>query len=858
MERAWHAWTAGGLLRLAAVALQLAVIVAAIRIFNIETNAFETVAMLALGGFVVHHLLPAPARLPFFALLSVASVVIVLGIAAGTSLLVLGAILIAACHIHVSHRARIAIVLAVGAAYAVLRLAPAWLPAGAGDLVPGSIWPILGSMFMFRLVVYLYDLRHGTAPSGFWRAVAYFFMLPNVCFPLFPVVDYQTFDRNRYNDEPFRIYQSGVKWILRGVVQLLLYRFIYMHGVIAIEDVHNLVDVGRYMLSTFMLYLKISGTFHLVIGILHLFGFNLPETHHLYLLSSSFTDFWRRINIYWKDFITKIVFFPLYFRWRKGGDARAVIVATLVAFVATWALHSYQWFWIRGTFPIVWSDLVFWLGLGIIVVLNVRWEQRRGRMRTLRAAPRTLESELGLGLRTAGTFAAICTLWTIWSTPDPADVRVLLHAATQATPLQVLAFIGVPLLIGLCGVVLGRRTREHTEGVRAQAVRRTDAFWPSALRIGALAAALLAIAVRPVLLDFAPPLVQVAQDLKSRGLNQADAQALHRGYYEELGDVTRFDNELWRLYGLQPKDWGREMDVMEDRTDRMFYSYLPNVSGTLNGAPFTTNSDSLRDRDYVRAKPPGTFRIALIGASHDAGVGVATDSTYENIAEAILDARARASAAAGGPARVEIVNFSAAGYAPIQKLAVAEMRVPSWAPDVVAYAVNRNELVWAFFRVEDLIARGSLDEYPFLVEALAQAGVDRHAPPSQAVLERTLEPQAEAVMQRVLERFVERVRGYGARPILVLLELPPDDKRPPALVRLAEIGAAVGCEVVDLYGAMSGVADRATLAIATWDDHTNARGHALLGRKFAEMLVSRGIVPLGAATALPAPVQSGE
>jgi hypothetical protein len=38
-------------------------------------------------------------------------------------------------------------------------------------------------------------------------------------------------------------------------------------------------------------------------------------------------------------------------------------MATLVAFAATWLLHSYQRFWIRGEFPIVWSDLVFWLGL---------------------------------------------------------------------------------------------------------------------------------------------------------------------------------------------------------------------------------------------------------------------------------------------------------------------------------------------------------------------------------------------------------------------------------------------------------------------------------------------------------------
>ncbi len=67
-----------------------------------------------------------------------------------------------------------------------------------------------------------------------------------------------------------------------------------------------------------------SGQFHIIVGMLHLFGFNLPETHHSYFLASSFTDFWRRINIYWKDFMMKIFFYPAYFALSKrGADGRA-------------------------------------------------------------------------------------------------------------------------------------------------------------------------------------------------------------------------------------------------------------------------------------------------------------------------------------------------------------------------------------------------------------------------------------------------------------------------------------------------------------------------------------------------------
>ena len=56
---------------------------------------------------------------------------------------------------------------------------------------------------------------------------------------------------------------------------------------------------------TYLLYLRVSGQFHIIVGMLHLFGYDLPETNHRYLLARSVNDFWRRVNIYWKDFMVK-------------------------------------------------------------------------------------------------------------------------------------------------------------------------------------------------------------------------------------------------------------------------------------------------------------------------------------------------------------------------------------------------------------------------------------------------------------------------------------------------------------------------------------------------------------------------
>src|SRR6185295_530633 len=129
----------------------------------------------------------------------------------------------------------------------------------------------------------------------------------------------------------------GVEWIFRGVFQLILYRFVYNYLTLSPSEVANAGDFIRFVLSNFGLYLRVSGLFHLTVGMLHLFGFHLPETHHRYFLASSFTDFWRRINIYWKDFMMKVFYYPAYFALRKRGERLALTLSTLAVFVVTWA-----------------------------------------------------------------------------------------------------------------------------------------------------------------------------------------------------------------------------------------------------------------------------------------------------------------------------------------------------------------------------------------------------------------------------------------------------------------------------------------------------------------------------------------
>ena len=254
---------------------QLALVILLIYQFQIESRTFFQVALAAGIGFVVHALSPLRYRLPLFVLVSLVAIGLAFGIGGGGRLVGVGLALIGICHLPIPFRWRLAVLaIAVALLVAMLRgVVPSFVPLG--------VWPVLGSMFMFRLALYLHSIKHRDAPVDVWRTLAYFFMFPNVCFPLFPAVDYQRFSRDYYNEDAYVIYQRGVRWVVRGLLQLLAYRYVYYNLATSPADVVDLGSLIQHVLATFPgLFLKLTGAFHLIVGFLLLYGFNLPEVIH--------------------------------------------------------------------------------------------------------------------------------------------------------------------------------------------------------------------------------------------------------------------------------------------------------------------------------------------------------------------------------------------------------------------------------------------------------------------------------------------------------------------------------------------------------------------------------------------------
>ncbi len=394
-----------------ALAGQLALLWLVFAAFNIEEPVFLLLTAAAFGGFAVHYWLPFQYKEAAWLTLSIAGAFLLLDPRAAALLLAIGGAFYGLLASSLSYRVRVALMVA---AAGVLMYARTEVDLG----IPAQFWPVFGAIFMFRMMIYLYDIRHMKGRPRLKEYLSYFFVLPNYYFLLFPVVDYQTLRKSYYQRDIHDIAQQGITWMARGAIQLVLYRVIYHYkgSGYAPDLITSPGHLFAAMVLTYMLYLRVSGQFHIIVGMLHLFGYDLPETHRKYLLARSLTDFWRRINIYWKDFMVKLVYFPVYFRFRRSGDVRAQVLATGCVFFTTWLLHSYQWFWLRGEWLFTWPDLLFWTVLGLLVTVNLLMEGRARRTAPRKAA--SAPSRVQEALQVAATFVLITVLWSMWNAPS--------------------------------------------------------------------------------------------------------------------------------------------------------------------------------------------------------------------------------------------------------------------------------------------------------------------------------------------------------------------------------------------------------------------------------------------------------
>ena len=514
-------------------------------------------------------------------------------------------------------------------------------------------------------------------------------------------------------------------------------------------------------------------------------------------------------------------------------------IATIASFAATWFLHAYQWFWLRGQFLLTWPDVLFWTILAALVLHKNLSDQRKPRPSFLTRPTITPGLLLRRTLRASGVFFTMAVLWSFWYSPTIGEwvARFRVVQVTQESLIMViLGTLAIMTAIGI-GIYFELR-RYRPARVDKEALPPARFFRHAATT--AAAGLVLVVLGNPDFITHTPgPVKEVLADLRVSRLSSRDRQLMERGYYEDLIGVDRFNQDLWQLYAVRPPDW---VDI--EKTDAVIlepnefinYRLKPETEIIFHNVLFKTNRWGMRDQEYTQQKPAGTARIVLVGSSRAMGSGVELEDTFEFLVEQRLN-----QAFAGSVFEsYEILNMSVAGYTLVHQVLRMD-EILAFQPDLVIIEVNPSFEISTCFRY--MLSRdraGIAMPDAFLQDLLSAGQVSRQASDTAALAQ--LMPYGEDLFDWAFTTMADRIKASGAEPLILYFPSVVPEDRTEDISILFESGTAAGFRVIDLADVFRGE-DANTLIIAPWDYHPNAVAHRILAEALIEALVDMGSIP---------------
>jgi len=333
--------------------------------------------------------------------------------------------------------------------------------------------------------------------------------------------------------------------------------------------------------------------------------------------------------------------------------------------------------------------------------------------------------------------------------------------------------------------------------------------------------------------------------LRSGQLSRLDRAAMERGYYEDLTRVNRFNDQLWDVYNSKPKDW---LDVGGTGLTRYTGDFIqieliPSFVARTSWSDISTNRWGMRDQDYEQQAPPGTQRIAILGASLEMGWGVEDGETYEAVLENMLnDSADRPASEARDPA-YQVLNFAVAGYRPFQQMASLDHAL-EFEPDIVIFVAHGLELTRATNYLAEVVREDIEVPYPDLRGIIESSGITPDTTETMAT--RLLTPYRNDILSFAYSNIVQQCRERGIVPVLLMFEQDwsgeiGEREIPPTL----ELAEQAGFEVLVLENVYDGY-QGAEVKLARWDKHPNALGHRLIAESlFAALVDESGIIGPG-------------
>jgi hypothetical protein len=777
--------------------------------------------LVIIGGFGLFFRLVLPSGLRQYILLPTG--VLLLGWIVGLPKLVYTTLIsgIVIYLLHAYHLSRIAKILVFGVflgLVAAVWFNPPWVQRNF------IVFSIVGSMFLFRLWNFLYDRKFGAKEgSGIAsvHSISYFYLAPNFGALLFPALDYKTFLTKYLPSNDVTLYSKGVQWMVTGVFHLVVYRAIYSYLLLPVAEVETISDFFRYAMPNYMLIVRLSGIFHFAIGLLCLFGYDLPATFNNYFLAHSFSDLWRRINIYFKDFMVKVFYYPIFFRLRKFGTIRAMILTILLLFSISWFFHSYQWFWLKGNFPVKWVDFVYWNMFGVLVALNAVYEYRHpgtSRYRSLWQESWIMPGKIIL------TFTTMSVLWSLWSA-DSLSAWFSVIGKALRSPNAEFGYVGASFgaLYLLSALVYYIISRFRLGGfINPVANSPLGYFW-SLIMLGSLGLVLI-----PSFRDaFWDKTGLRLEPLTRIDLNTQDEERLIEGYYTDI----LFGNTLTSPIAESVSSKAEQFQHSEGAVsifDFRMSMMKPGTSFIFKGKPFTINQMGGRGREYDFERKAGVSRTIYLGGSFVAGSGVADDEVFTAILEKSFSDSIEHT--------VECMNFGCPNYDLIDVLVqVKESELLALKPDMLVYVSQGKDFSKNIRDIATALENNVPLPFDFLVAIAMDAGISDTMTLEQKA--KVLEPFGERILFESYKELFAMCQKEGIKPIWVYW---PTVNTKPALLlekeKVKQIAERAGFEIWDLEKLYEGYkVDE--LKVAPNDHHPNALGHQLVAAALMESML---------------------
>lgn len=239
------------------------------------------------------------------------------------------------------------------------------------------------------------------------------------------------------------------------------------------------------------------------------------------------------------------------------------------------------------------------------------------------------------------------------------------------------------------------------------------------------------------------------------------------------------------------------------------------------------NRWGMRGPDYSIKASPGSYRIALVGASLTLAAGVPLDQTFGMLLEDRLNLLGP-----GAPRRhYEILNFSVGAFTALQNLVLLDRKVMPFAPKAVLLGVFSVEAG----RTTDFLTQLVKTQYPIPFPYVQQRVSATGATPGmeEPELRRRLGAISEDIVRWSYARIAEACRQEGVTVLGLVLPEPRPRRRArwkEDIDQSARLAASAGLPMLDLRDVYVGQnVDSLRLGGATGNDpHWNARGHKLI------------------------------